>query len=116
MRCGFRPRRPGAWLVLGLLPLLLGCPSRPAAEGAPGAGPAPAESQDDPLPEGAVARLGTRRFRTPENVVALAFSPDGKVLASGEIPARGFRGIGFGAAGGGGIRLWDSGTGRELRH
>ncbi|HKS16136.1 MAG TPA: WD40 repeat domain-containing protein [Planctomycetota bacterium] len=37
----------------------------------------------DPLPEGAVCRLGTRRWRTPGRVWSLAFGKDGKTLLVG---------------------------------
>jgi RNA polymerase sigma factor (sigma-70 family) len=64
----------------------------------PASGPA-ADSQGDPLPPGAVGRLGTVRFRHAEEVEAFALSPDGKRLAT---------------AGGRAVVVWDAVTGQEL--
>jgi WD40 repeat protein len=58
----------------------------------------------DPLPEGAVARLGTTRFRPGRGYFSsddsLAFSPDGKLLTTGEW---------------GVVRFWETATGKEIR-
>jgi WD40 repeat protein len=54
----------------------------------------------DLLPDGAVARFGTLRFRHAGEVTSLAFSPDGKLIASGSWDTT--------------ARLWDAATGKEL--
>src|SRR2546426_12383004 len=59
----------------------------------------------DPLPDGAVARLGTVRLRPGANVQWLAFSPDGKKLACWA------GGYGTGNA----LAIYEVATGRELR-
>jgi dipeptidyl aminopeptidase/acylaminoacyl peptidase len=63
--------------------------------------PVQAQSKDDPLPAGAIARLGETRYRNVGRVFSIAFAPDGKTLLAG--------------AWDGSIRLWDLATGKELR-
>jgi WD40 repeat protein len=56
----------------------------------------------DPLPPGAIARLGTLRMRHQGSVASMDFSPDGKILAScGESKIL--------------VRLWDTATGKETQ-
>ena len=68
----------------------------------------------DLLPPGAIVRCGTSRLRQTDSrhITSVAFSPDGKIIASagaevewmgrvGETPCR--------------IRLWDAATGQEIR-
>ena len=58
---------------------------------------------DGALPPGALVRLGSQRFRQQAARFGfLAFSPDGKVLYSGDS--------------GGTVHVWDVGSGRELFH
>jgi RNA polymerase sigma factor (sigma-70 family) len=58
-----------------------------------------ADQYGDPLPPGAVARLGATRLRH-EGIASVVVSRDGKTVASGGI---------------GTIRVWDTTTGKELR-
>jgi WD40 repeat protein len=69
-----------------------------AAQGDGKPGVAQAEA---PMPAGALARLGTTRFRHSQVIAAIAFSPDGKLVATGTFSS--------------GIRLWDTATGKEVR-
>jgi len=56
----------------------------------------------DPLPTGAILRLGTMRLRHPAFLLSVAFSPDGRTLATvGNVDLE--------------IRLWDVSTGRLIR-
>jgi RNA polymerase sigma factor (sigma-70 family) len=63
--------------------------------------PADPGSFADPLPPGGRLRLGDTRLRHKESVTAVAFAPDGKLLATG--------------GGDQCIRLWDPAAGRQLR-
>ena len=62
--------------------------------------PARTDAHCDPLPAGALVRLGTMRFRDGNIVTAIALAPDGKALA---------------VAGNQGVRLLDLATGKEFR-
>jgi RNA polymerase sigma factor (sigma-70 family) len=80
-----------------------GAAGRAAGPGRPEKADAPGARRDlhgDPLPAGALARLGTVRLRHSGRPVCVAFSSDGKQLLT--------------AAGGVAV-LWDAATGKEVR-
>ncbi len=58
-----------------------------------------------PLPEGAVARLGHRRFYNSAGVYATTFSPDGKIVLA----------VGPGQTSGVSLIFWETATGREVQ-
>jgi WD40 repeat protein len=62
----------------------------------------------DPLPEGAVARLGSIRFHHEGGLIAAAFSPDRQMLV-----VAGFKNAHIKQAGLS-VRFWDTATGKEL--
>jgi WD40 repeat protein len=66
----------------------------------------------DPLPERAVARLGTTRLRNGAGIFPIAYSPDGKLLASAGGTPWAHAGI---SSGDPSIRLWDVETRKEVR-
>jgi WD40 repeat protein len=63
--------------------------------------PAATDLYGDPLPEGALARLGTLRLRPKGFTSSLAFAPVGNMLASG--------------GNGNTIQIWDPISGKEMR-
>jgi WD40 repeat protein len=79
--------------------LLAGVALAAAALHAADAPKAPADLHGDALPVGAVARLGTTRFRAPS--ASVAYAPDGKLLAAGGSDNK--------------IRLIDPATGKLVR-
>lgn len=96
----FRGTRIGPLLIGAVLGVLAAAtfpePAAPADEDK-----AAVDCFGDPLPPGALARLGTMRMRQPEGVNGLAFSADGKtVIATGRSST---------------IHYWDPTTGREVR-
>jgi RNA polymerase sigma factor (sigma-70 family) len=97
-----------AVLALGLLGLGAGTLLPPTAEARPpdaplarAEKPARTDLHDDPLPAGALARMGTVRGRHPMGINFLAFAPDGKTVVSFSQDLV--------------LRVWDSATGREVR-
>src|SRR5262245_66005382 len=64
------------------------------------AGAARRDALGDPLPAGAVARLGSQRLKHTNRVIHLTFSPDGKQLVT----------VGDDNL----IRIWDAHTGAEV--
>jgi WD40 repeat protein len=60
----------------------------------------PRDAQGDPLPAGALARLGTVRFRSIKPIYSFSMSADGKLLVAHD---------------GEGVRLWDLETGKVVR-
>ncbi len=94
---------PGSVTLLLLFPLLAFSQDQPPAKKQTPKENAPRPRLDlygDPLPEGAIARVGTTRFRLVGPTRAIAYSPDGTILATESV--NNFK------------RLWDVNTGKEL--
>src|SRR5262245_28238037 len=94
--------RRGCLLLCACLAVIFLRPAVPAAQAPRGAGPekpARADRHGDPLPAGAIARMGTLRLRHGGPVSFVGYAAGGKVLIS--------------AGQGGAVRTWDA-TGRPL--
>jgi WD40 repeat protein len=92
--------------LTALTALLLGlgvAAQTPDAPPKPAADPRAARTDlyEDPLPSGALARMGTARWRHGDLITFAAFLPDGKTIVTGGPDDV--------------VRLWDSATGREVR-
>ena len=86
------------------LPLLALAQEPPPTEQQPSEDQPPKPRLDlygDPLPEGAIARLGSRRFQHLGPISCARYSPDGKTIISS-----GFDGM---------VRIWEARTGKEIR-
>jgi WD40 repeat protein len=94
-------RRLPAWFVAALLSPALTAASRGEPPTPDKGNPARTDLYGDPLPDGALARLGTTRWRPGTWVHVLVYSPDGSVLASDGYDRT--------------IRLWEAATGRLIR-
>jgi WD40 repeat protein len=89
-------------VVAGVGPLRSAVEDPPPAVSIPEAkAPATADRQGDPLPAGALARLGTTRLRHGANITFVTFGTDGKTLIT--------------AGQDNTVRLWDLATGKEVR-
>lgn len=75
------------------------CLTVPRACGEP-PGAVRVDAYGDPLPDGALARIGTTRWRSGSSINALVVSPDGAYAASGSDDRR--------------VHLWEVRTGREV--
>ncbi len=91
-----RPRSTGQWVALAVLSLSLG-----VVLGWTAAGQQPTSPATDPLPPGAVARLGNSHFWHGAALRALAFAPGERLLASLGQDKR--------------ICVWETATGKLVR-
>ena len=97
---------PHRWMSIVLVALVVALPGHPEGtrrivSDARRAAPPPArlDASGDPLPPGALWRLGTLRLNAGGSVEFLAFTPDGKSLIS--------------SGPGSGLQVWDATTGRK---
>jgi WD40 repeat protein len=78
-------RHVSAFVLATLLVVLGGVMAPVRLPAGPGRQEGRVDNYGDPLPDGAVSRIGSIRFRHPRGLTALALSPDEKVLAVGQM-------------------------------
>jgi WD40 repeat protein len=83
--------------LVAVLAVWLGCTCGIHAQAKPRV-----DAYGDPLPEGALMRIGTVRFTHGARIEAIFFSKDGKTVTAVD---RGHN-----------VRVWEAATGKELRH
>jgi WD40 repeat protein len=106
--------RQGILLLLIPLAFTSGLPARGQNPTAGASKAARTDLYGDPLPEGALARLGTVRLRHPGGISSLAYSPDGKMLAVFTFDHRVHRGLCWSNQSKGAIYIWDALTGKRI--
>jgi WD40 repeat protein len=90
------------WTAVGLTLCTCWLPNEPLGAQSNSGPQVTTDLYGDPLPLGALARMGTLRLRHFPGVAVLTFSPDGKILASVDRHATT-------------CRLWDATTGKQLQ-
>jgi WD40 repeat protein len=89
------------WLALASTSSMPACAQEGPADAVPPKSPETrTDRYGDPLPKGAINRFGTTRFRHRQCVTAIAYSPDGTLIAT--------------ASRDGTLRVWDAKSGRVL--
>src|SRR5437016_1275739 len=88
--------RRSLWVLGALCLAAFQAPAQPVPQ------PARVDRFGDPLPAGAVARLGSVRFHHPGGVIAAVFAPDGKTILVAGMEKKGLS-----------LRFWESATGKE---
>jgi WD40 repeat protein len=96
---GWVRRARSVWMLSGLVAMIAAGGDGLAVQ--PDAPRNATDTNGDPLPAGALARLGTLRWRHGQAVTFVAFLPDGKEVLTGSQERV--------------LRLWDRATGKEIR-
>lgn len=84
----------------------------PVPESAPAAQARRSDRHGDALPDGAYQRLGSTQYRNGAGILTIAYSPDGKRIASAGGTPWAAQGV---SSGDKTIRIWDIASGKEVR-